>query len=82
MSEIKLHTLDEAAEILRTHRESVRQMIVEGEIQGTPMGRGTKRRKWLVSDDALRRFIANREESAKPQPKRKRASAPMPKQWV
>tara|TARA_R110002049_G_scaffold47902_1_gene138369 strand:- start:58498 stop:58743 length:246 start_codon:yes stop_codon:yes gene_type:complete len=80
MRKLKFYTLDEVAEILRTHKESARQLVKSGELEGTPMGRGTKRRKWLVSEDALNAFVRHRTEAAQPGPKRKHAAS-TPKQW-
>ncbi|MCO8124494.1 helix-turn-helix domain-containing protein [Stieleria sp. TO1_6] len=82
MRDLQLHTVDEVADILRTHRETVRQWIVAGELEGTPMGRGKVRRKWLVSDEALRKFVQYRTEAAQPGPKRKPAPQASGKQWV
>ncbi len=82
MKSLRFFTVDEVADILRMHRESARSLIKSGEIEGTPMGRGTRRRKWLVSEEALQRFIRHRTEVAQPGPKRKPVkNASSPKQW-
>ncbi len=81
MALLKLHTIEEVAEILRMHKESARQLVVSGEIVGTPMGRGKMRRKWLVSDEALNAFVRNRTEAAQPGPKRRAVAGTPKKQW-
>ena len=81
MQTLKLYTVDEVAEILRIHKETARQMVVRGEIQGTPMGRGAKRRKWLVTEESLSAFVRQRTEAATPKGKRKQPQTPQPKQW-
>lgn len=66
-----LHTLDETADLLRCAKEQVRGLILDGELDAVPMGRGTQRRRWLVPDESLQRFIRRRIEAAKPTPRRK-----------
>lgn len=56
----KYNTLEETADILRCHKEQVRGFILSGELDAVPMGNGTKRRRWLVSDDAIKAFTDRR----------------------
>ncbi|WP_182865019.1 helix-turn-helix domain-containing protein [Rhodopirellula sp. JC639] len=78
----KLHTLEEAAKFLREHKESVRQKVKAGIIRGVATGNGTKRCKWLVPDESLQQYIADRLAASQPKPKRKSAPASAPKEWV
>lgn len=82
MQTLKFHTIEEVAEILRIHKESARQLVVSGEIEGTPMGRGKVRRKWLVSDEALNAFVRHRTAAAQPGPKRQPATSAPAKVWI
>lgn len=77
----KLHTLDEAAEILRCGKEQVRRWIKDQEIDAIPMGRGKQRQRWLISQDALDAFLMRRTRPANPKPNR-RQTFPPTKQYI
>lgn len=82
MRSLIYHTLEEVAEITRQHIETVRKQVKSGEIAATPVGNGKVRRKYIVSDEALRAFLAYRTETAQPGPTSKRSTHKPTKQWV
>lgn len=78
MSILKFHTIDEVSAILRQHRETTRRMIASGQIEGTPVGQGKKRQRWLVSQAALEAYVQKRNALARPVSASRRVSCPSP----
>ncbi|MEL6108120.1 MAG: helix-turn-helix domain-containing protein [Planctomycetota bacterium] len=82
---LELLTIDEVADILRENRETTRQRVKSGQIEGVPMGRGSgARQKWLVPQENVERFLKEKIDAAyepKQKPKRKAATASSSKEW-
>lgn len=72
----KFHTLAEAAEILRCHKEQVRGFILSGELVAVPIGKGKQRRQWIIAEQSLNDFVARRIAAAQPQPKTRKSKPP------
>ena len=53
MTEIKVYTLDEVADILKLTKRTLYTYIDEGKLKAVKMGK-----YWRVSDEALREFIS------------------------
>jgi excisionase family DNA binding protein len=69
---MKVYTLSEAAELLRCSADCVRAHIAAGDIAARQIGKGTKRRRWIIPEASLNAFLSS-EPSDKP---KKRKSPP------
>lgn len=58
-------TVLDVAERLRTHKQTVYQLIYNGELPWTDLARkGAKRRRIRVSETALSKYLAGRERAS------------------
>lgn len=62
-SDLVLHRVDEAAEVLRTHPQSVYRLIWSGQLAVVDISTG-KRPRLRVDDVELKRFVASRKVAA------------------
>ena len=53
MSDIKVYTIEEVAELLHTTRRTLYTYLKEGKLKAVKMGR-----KWLITEENLKEFIS------------------------
>lgn len=62
---MKIHTVQEAAHVLRCSTDLIRSLIKRGELDAIPIGSGTKRKRYIVPADALEAFIDAKRKNAR-----------------
>jgi excisionase family DNA binding protein len=70
---MKVYTVSEAAELLRCSADCLRSHIVAGDIAAKQIGKGTCRRRWIITEASLNAFL-----SSEPSDKPKRSKSPAP----
>lgn len=65
---LKLHTVDQAAEILSLHPQQVRELIWAKELSWVNVGQGKKRPRIRVRESELERFIKTRTSGSRARP--------------
>ena len=55
-NDLKIYTLDEAAEILKTTRRTLYTYIKNGDLKASKLGK-----RWLVTEDTIKELLESRE---------------------
>jgi excisionase family DNA binding protein len=79
MQKIRHLTLSEVADRLRSSVRTIRSLIAAGELRAVPTGpRSSKRPRYVVREDDLERFEAERATAPAPRPVRRAAPNGLP----